>query len=124
MFPKNNLLPNTENPLLSMLNQKSIGFSPLVFCEFYQGFQVLQIQGIETKEYIFGNYFNGKYSGHIYFGDVLSQTEVAKICELYMPKYWHQIKDYVILHCEKTWYYKFHQSQYAFVLENVLQKVS
>lgn len=124
MFPKNNLLPNSENPMLKMLHQKSIGFSPLVFCEFYQGFQVLQIQGIKTGEYIFGNYFNGEYCGHIYLGTDLNQTEVAKKCEKFMPKKWSEINEYVIKHCEKIHYWKFHPTQYAFVLENVLQKLS
>ena len=122
-FPKNQLLPNTENPLLSDMLQKRIGFSPLVLCEFYEGFEVLQIQGNESKEYFFGNYFNGKYCGHIYFGEKYTQIEAAKLCNKFMPKNWDQIQQYVNDYGSEVWYWKFHQSQYAFLLQNVLQKI-
>lgn len=122
-FPKNNLLPNPENPLLSEMLQKRIGFSPLVICDFYEGFEVLQIYGNESKEYIFGNYWNGNFVGFIYLGDKWDLKKVTEICEIYMPKKWDEIWDYHIKYGDKIWYHKYPNSHYAFVMEKTLKKL-
>lgn len=123
-FPKHKTLPNPENPFLQELQQKQIGFSPLVFCEFFQGMEVLQIYGEESKEYLFAIYFSGKLVGHVYYGQKYSDAELAILKKNLIPPTWDQIFDYV----KKTsgiWYSKFDQSQYAFVLQevNLLKKI-
>ncbi|WP_312750521.1 hypothetical protein [Epilithonimonas hominis] len=122
-FPKHNILPDSgDHTLFKELHQKRIGFSPLVFCEFFQGMDVLQIQGAISKEYIFALYFSGKLIGHAYFGSIFSEEDILQIKRLYFPPTWDQLQEYV----NKTsdvWYYKFAPEQYAFVLNKVLQKI-
>lgn len=115
---------NRNNPLFKKLYQKRIGFSPLLFCEFFQGMDVLQIYGEESKEYFFAIYFSGNLVGHIYFGEKFSNTDLARIIEKYFPPTWDQIYDYV-KNNSGVWYYKFDSTQYAYVLQepNILQCV-
>jgi hypothetical protein len=122
MLPKHNLLQNPENPLFNDWEEKQIGFSPLVFCEFFQGMEVLQVYGEQTKEYVFALYFSGKLVGHAYFGKKLTLEDIMKIQKKYFPPTWDRIQEYV----KKTsdvWYYQYHPSQYAFVMEKVLKKL-
>lgn len=123
-FPKHNILPAGEdNPLFKELHQKRIGFSPLVFCEFFQGMDVLQIQSAKSKEYIFALYFSGQLIGHAYFGSKFSDEDIIRIKGLYFPPTWDEIGDYV-KNTSDVWYYKFAPEQYAFVFDRVLQKIS
>lgn len=111
-----------ENQLLKDLHQKRIGFSPLVFCEFFQGMDVLQLQSVKTKEYIFALYFSGKLIGHVYLGNLYDDARIKKIKDKYFPPTWKEIQKYVNT-TSAVWYCKFDRSQYAFVLENILQKI-
>ena len=122
-FPKLNILPaNGDHPLFKDLHQKRIGFSPLVFCEFFQGMDVLQIYGEATKEYIFALYFAGNLVGHVYFGDKFTDADILKIKRNYFPPTWGSIQEYVN-NTSDVWYYKFAPSQYAFVFDRVLKKI-
>lgn len=119
-----NIIPDTENNLLQELNKNMNSFSPLVFCEFFQGMEVLQIYGEETKEYIFAHYFSGKLVGHTYLGSYFTESEIGTLKRNYFPPTLDMVDEYV----KKTdgiWYYKYDQSQYAFVLQQpcVLQKL-
>lgn len=122
-FPKHNILPaDCEHPLFKQLHQKRLGFSPYTFCEFFQGFDVLQIYGEKTKEYIFALYFNGNLVGHVYFGDVLTDKDIRYVQKNFMPPTWSQIDEFVKKTSE-VWYSKFAPSQYAFVFDRILEKV-
>ena len=121
-LPKHNLLKNNENPLWADMEQKQLGFSPLVMCEFFEGMDVLQIYGHESKEYIFALYFNEKLCGHCYFGTVYTEKQIQNIKARFFPPTWNQIFEYV-KNTSGVWYSKFDQSQYAFVMEKVVQKI-
>lgn len=122
-FPKHNILPAAEdNPLFKELHQKRIGFSPLVFCEFFQGMDVLQIQSEKTKEYIFALYFSGNLIGHAYFGNMYSDADIIKIKQKFFPRTWDEIENYV-KNTSDVWYYKFAPEQYAFVFDKLLTKI-
>lgn len=121
-LPKHKLLPNPENPLLKEMEQKQIGFSPLVMCEFFEGMDVLQIYGNTSKEYIFALYLGGKLCGHVYFGSVYTEKQIQNIKERFFPPTWDQIYEYVKKGSE-AWYYTFAPSQYAFIMEKVVQKI-
>ena len=124
-FPDHKILPADKSSWLSAaLEQKLLEFSPYTICEFYQGFDVLQLYGNESKEYIFGNYFNGKYCGYIYLGDKYSLEEVSKICEIYMPKNWKDVSEYHLKFSSEIWYNKLKPSQYAWIFNKVLQKIN
>ena len=122
-FPNYSLVPGSGEEFLQQLRQKSIGFSPYVFCEFFQGMNVLQVYGHKSGEFFFGIYDPvGDYIGQLYFGSKFKLEEVAKICQICMPKKFNELSDFVKKNVDVS-YYKFDQSQYAFVLEQVLQKV-
>lgn len=122
-FPRHKMDIESKNQFLQQLHQKRIGFSPFVFCEFFQGMDVLQIYGHNSGEYFFGIYDSaGNYIGHVYFGSKFNQEAVAKICNICMPKKYYDVWEYVKNHSDVS-YYKFDKSQYAFVLESVLKKV-
>ena len=122
-FPKHRILPaDGDHPLFRELHQKRIGFSPLIFCEFFQGMDVLQMYGEATREYIFALYFGGKLTGHAYFGDKLTDADILKIKSKYFPPTWESIQEYVN-NTSDVWYYKFAPSQYAWVYEKLLKKV-
>jgi hypothetical protein len=123
IFPEHNILPADKDSWLSKeVNQKLIEFTPFAMCSFYEGFQVLQIQGIESQEYFFGNYFNGEYKGYIYLGTKFSQLDAAKVCELYMPKKWDEIFEYFKKYGDKIYYSKYPDSQYAWIFKKILKK--
>lgn len=123
MFPKHNILPADGNhPLFVDAYQKKIGFSPLPFCEFFQGMEVLQIFGEETKEYIYALYVSGRLVGAVYFGDLYDDKEIAQLKKHYFPPTWEEIEEYVKLK-DGVWYSKMHPSQYAFVFDKVLKKI-
>ncbi|MFL9835009.1 hypothetical protein [Chryseobacterium terrae] len=122
-FPKHKILPaNGDHPLFAEAYRKRIGFSPLTFCEFFQGMDVLQVMGEETKEYIYGLYFGGRLVGTAYFGNLYSDEMLLKIKKEFFPTNWEDIQKYVR---EKSgvWYAKMHPSQYAFVFDKVLKKI-
>lgn len=125
MFPKHNTLrPDNTHPLFEEMSRKRIGFSPLPFCEFFQGMEVLQIKGEETKEYVFALYAGGRLVGTVYFGDLYSDEQLLQIKQKFFPPTWDEIQNYVN-EISGVWYYKMHPSQYAFVLENpnILKKI-
>lgn len=123
-FPEHDILPaDKDSWLAKAVDQKLLEFTPYSFCSFYKGFTVLQIQGIQSKEYFFGNYFNGKYCGCIYPGEKFSQLQAAKICEIYMPKTLEELEDYKLKYCEEIWYINFPISQYAWIYNRVLTEV-
>jgi hypothetical protein len=124
-FPKHNIQrADLDHPFFQELHQKRIGFSPLVFCEFFQGMEVLQIYGEESKEYFFAIYFSGNLIGHIYLGDTFSDEDLATIKDKYFPPTWDQIYEYVKT-TSGVWYHKCEPSQYAFVLQepNIVKKI-
>jgi len=123
MFPKHNILPpKGDNPIFNEMYQKKIDFHPLPFCEFFQGMDVLQIYGQETKEYIYALYFNSRLVGHVYHGDLYSEKQILQIKEQFFPPTWEEIQNYVN-ETSGVWYAKMHQSQYAFVFDRVLKKI-
>lgn len=122
-FPKSPLHNDPADMLRSLhgTGQKLICFNPMFFCEFFEGMDVLQVYGEESKEYIFGLYFSGKYCGHVYFGEKFTQEKLAEICSVLMPPTWDKIQEYVN-NCAGVWYYKYDQSQYAWIYEKVITK--
>ena len=125
-YPKTQTDPKKQNPaqVLDGLQIKKQEDFPLFMCEFFEGFEVLQTQGIKSGEYLFGIYFRNQLCGHIYFGDRWTQPQAAQICKDIMPPTWQQIEEYVILKCEKAHYWKMDQSQYAWIYERVIKKIS
>ena len=122
-FPKHNIMPPGEDhPLFLDAAKKGIGFSPFVFCEFFQGMEVLQLLGEETKEYIFGLYHGGRLVGTVYFGDLYTKEQLLRLEQEFFPATWDEIPEY---EKEKSgvWYAKMHPSQYAFVFDKVLKKI-
>lgn len=103
--------------------QKRIDFSPFNICEFFTDMEVLQIFGEETKEYVFGLYKSGLLIGTAYFGSLYSDKDLLQIKREFIPEKWDDIPNYVK---EKSgvWYYKFHQSQYAWIYDRVLTKIN
>lgn len=123
MFPKHNILPaDAAHPLFKEMEQKKIGFSPFVFCEFFQGMEVLQVKGEETKEYVYGIYAGGRLVGTVYFGDLYNEEQLLKIKQNFFPPTWDEIQNYVNS-ISGVWYAKMHPSQYAFVFDKVLKKI-
>jgi len=123
MFPKHNILPaDGDHPLFKEAEQKGIGFSPLPFCEFFQGMEVLELYGEETVQYVFGVYACGRLVGALYFGDLYNDKNIAQIKKHYLPKTWDEIDEYVQTKVGVK-YKKMHPSQYAFVFEKVLKKI-
>ena len=123
-FPKTKSAPGIENQkkALANLQQKKQDDVPLFMCEFFEGFEVLQTQGHNSKEYIFGIYFSNQYCGHIYFGEQFSQKQVADMCADIMPKNWNQISDYVHKKFGKVSYWKMAPEQYSWIYERVITK--
>lgn len=117
------ILSDPESWLWKALDQKLIEFTPYAMCSFYKGFNVIQMYGLESKEYFFGNYFNGKYCGCIYSGTVFSQVEAARLCDAYMPKDFSELKRARIENCEKVSYDVFPASQYAWIYDRVISKI-
>ena len=125
-FPKTKTQkkPEEQQKALSGLQIKKQGNVPLAMCEFFEGFEVLQTQGIQSQEFIFGIYFSNQFCGHIYFGEKWTQQQVSQICQDIMPPNWNDIEDYVDRKSEKVWYYKMHPDQYAWIYERVIKKIS
>lgn len=125
-FPKQKTTRDrkTSAQALAGLEPKKQEDFPLFMCEFFEGFDVLQTQGIESGEYIFGLYFSGKYCGHVYFGDRWTHADAARICADIMPASWQQVHDYVKEKGHKVWYHKMAPSQYAWVYEKVITKTT
>ena len=122
-FPKHQIALESKNKFLQELHQKSIGFSPFVFCEFFQGMTVLRVYGKTSGETFFGIYDSaGNYIGQLYFGSTFSQDKVARICNLCMPPKYSQLYEFIKTH-DDVEYLPFDNDQYAFVLEKVLQKI-
>lgn len=122
-FPKHNVLPiDYTHPISKALEQKRIEFSPYTFCEFFQGFDVLQLQSQATKEFIFVLYFSGQLVGHVYLGERYSKDDLLTISKDFFPPNWDLIKEYQKKNPE-VWYYKYAPSQYAFVFDKILEKV-
>ncbi len=121
-FPKtkSKQTPEAQKAALQGLQIKKQQDFPLFMCEFFEGFEVLQTQGIESKEYIWGIYFGNKYCGHIYLGDRWTPTGIAQICKKVMPPTWNEIDDYVFERFGKTWYWKMHPDQYSWIYEKVI----
>ncbi|WP_278380964.1 hypothetical protein [Chryseobacterium arthrosphaerae] len=123
-YPEHNIVPADQDSWFGKaLEQKLIEFTPYTLCSFYKGFTVLQMYGEESKEYFFGNYFNGKYCGYIYVGNVFSQLEAASVCEQLMPKDLSELKKCIIENCEKVSYSHFPMSQYAWIYDRVISKI-
>ncbi len=125
MFPKHHIIRDPQNPIWNEIEQKKLEYSPLVMCSFFQGMDVLQLYGLESKEYIYGVYFAGRLRGTLYFGDLCTEEQIFEIKRDYFPENWEDIYEYVK---EKSdvWYCKLDPSNYAFVLENpnILKKTS
>lgn len=122
-YPVHSILPaDDEHPLFKQLHQKRIGFSPFAFCEFFQGFDVLQMQSNATKEYIFALYFSGQLVGHVYLGDQYSEDDILTIKKQFFPPTWEDISEYMKRN-PGVWYMKYAPEQYAFVFEKCLQKI-
>lgn len=117
------ILPSNETPELRAASQLKIGFDPIYFCEFFEGKQVLQLQGKESKEFIHGIYRFNEFVGFVYLGNKFSLVDVAKLCEVYMPKHLCFLDDYVDKYWDEIWYWKFCESQYAFVYQSVIKKI-
>lgn len=124
-FPKNKILPNNEDALKAVRGKtiKKLEFSPLFFCEFFEGMEVLQLQGQNSKEYLYGLYWSGKLVGHCYFGELYSQKEVTALIKKYMPPTYDELHEYYKNFGDEIWYYKHSSTAYAWIYEQVLQKV-
>ena len=124
-FPDHKILPADKSSWLSAaFEQKKIEFSPFKICSFYSELEVIQIQGEESKEYFFGNYYQGKYCGHIYFGDKYNQVQAAKICDVYMPPELSQLNEFAKKYGGVVWYCRYDPSQYAWIFDKILQKIN
>lgn len=75
------------------------------FCEIFKGVHVFQLQGLTSKEYVYGLYRMGKYIGHLYFGKVYSNTDLAAICEKYFPFNIDDILSYSVNYSKEVDYY-------------------
>lgn len=106
------------------IDQKLLEFKPYAICSAYQGFEVVQIQGIESKEFFFGNYFNGKFTGYIYCGEMFTQKEAFLVCQEYLPDHLEDLDEYDEIYRDKIWYLKLPSSQYAWICEKVLLKTN
>lgn len=123
-FPEHKIIPaDQESWIGKAIEHKLLEFTPFTICSFYKGFTVLQMYGEESKEYFFGNYFNGKYCGYIYAGNVFTQLEAARVCEKLMPKDLSDLQDYIIENCEKVSYSQFPMSQYAWIYDRILSEI-
>ncbi len=106
-----------------VLNQIAVvGLSPLVFCEFFQGMEVIQMQGKKSKECIFGVYFNNNKVGHIYLGGVYNRFEVRALSDKYLPPHMDELKQYV-RRSKGVWYYQYPGEKYVWVMNKVLKKL-
>ncbi len=123
-FPEHNIIPaGQESWFGKAVEQKLLEFTPFTICSFYKGFTVLQMYGEESKEYFFGNYFNGKYCGCIYAGNVFTQLEAARVCEKLMPKNISELKNYIIENSEKVSYTHFPMTQYAWIYDRIISEI-
>lgn len=75
------------------------------FCEIFKGVYVFQLQGLKSKEYVFGLYRLGEFIGHIYLGKVYSKNELAAICEKYFPLKIDEIMNYSETFSDEVDYY-------------------
>lgn len=109
---------------LAQMQPKKSGDHPLFLCEFFEGMDVLQIQGIATGEFLFGMYFSGKLCGHVYFGENFTAEQATEVSKTFLPPTWDDIQNYVDDHDGVIWYHKFAPSQYAWIYERILEKKS
>lgn len=112
---------NSRIPL--HIDQQLLEFQPQVICTAYQGFEVLQIQGLDSKEYWFGNYFKGKYCGYIYWGDKFTHKQSFVVCKEYMPPHLDLLDEYDEKYGHKIWYKKIDTAEYAWLCEKLLVKI-
>ena len=123
-YPEHKILHADKDSWLSKAcDQRLIEFTPYALCSFYKGFNVIQMYGLESKEYFFGNYFNGKYCGCIYSGTAFTQVEAARLCDAYMPKNYQDLNKSRIEFCEKVSFDEIPISQYAWIYDRVLTKM-
>lgn len=123
-FPNDkNLAADKDSWLAKAVDQKLLESTSYSICSFYEGFTVLQIFGEESKEYFFGNYFNGRYCGHIYMGRKFTQVEVAAACNIYMPPELKDLHEYELKFGDKVWYHVYTEDQYAWIFNQVVTKV-
>lgn len=125
MFPQHPLrdFPEETNKAVAEKEIKMIGFHPMMFCDFFQNFEVIQTFRHSEKEYLHGIYFKGKLIGHVYTGDKYTSVQVNKLIEKYMPKDYDLMFEYV-KEFPTICYSKCDSSNYAFVYQNILVKVS
>ncbi|AQY21467.1 hypothetical protein [Riemerella anatipestifer] len=124
MFPKHNIEHDNKIAVKNLLGKapKLIEFAPMFFCEFFEGLDVMQIYSEKTKEYLFGIYAAGRLVGHCYFGDKYTPKQLADIADCYLPKKYDEMKEYRLKHTD-IWYHKPKPSQYAWIYENILEKI-
>ncbi|PIE50736.1 MAG: hypothetical protein CSA38_01860 [Flavobacteriales bacterium] len=113
---------NGKNPFFEEMKQKQIGFSPLVICSFFEGFDVLQVYSEISKEYVYAIYWAEKLVGHIYMGEMYSDYDIIKISEKIFPPNLSDLDNY-INKAKGIWYHKYPNNHYAFILDKVLKKI-
>lgn len=123
-FPKEKTKTSNElaKSKLKGLQPKKSGEVSLFFCEFFEGMEVLQIQGKETGEFIFGLYFSGKLTGHCYFGEMFTPEEVLERVQVLFPPNFNELQKYVDQNDGVICYHHFAPSQYAWIYERILEK--
>lgn len=124
-FSQNNIILNNEDAMKVLQDKtiRQIGFSPMFFCEFFQGMEVLQMRGNESKEYIFGIYWSRRLVGHCYFGERYTVADLIKLVGTYMPPTIEELKEYDLKYGSDIWYCKFHPSQYAWIYDRVITPI-
>lgn len=124
-FPKHHIITDDDIALQNLQGKemRRIDFAPMFFCEFFQGMEIIQMQGKASKEYIFGIYWSGRLVGHCYFEDTYTLEEIAQRVKAYMPPSLNQLKKFVKKYSDDIWYHKFDVSQYAWIYDRVVTRV-
>lgn len=125
-FPKHPLrdFPDQTNKALSGKQIKMIDFYPYEICEIFQNLYVIQTYSPKENEYLYGIYNpQGLMVGHFYKGTKYTRKQVIRLVNLYMPKKYEEMYQYSIDY-PTIEYMKYDKSRYAFIFENIIEKVS
>lgn len=126
MYPKEKLIYNNHDAMKNLANKevKRIGFSPIAISDFFEGVEVLLVEGRKSNEIIYGLYSSGEYCGHMYFGNRWNYQDLAKICTELMPPRLSQLSEYHIKNADKVKsYYTLELCHYAWIYQRVIEKI-
>ena len=126
MYPKEKLIYNNHDAMKNTTDKevKRIGFFPIAISDFFEGVEVLVVEGRKSGEYIYGLYSAGEYCGHMYFGNRWNYQDLAKICTDLMPPRLSQLSEYHIKNADKVKTYgTLELCHYAWIYQRVIEKV-